>query len=149
DALRRRRARDAARVLRQGARGLRRGQGGVVKPDTKSALKGAVEDARDINVTLISVPAADAALEAHGALDWALHVFLSTTGVAVADGLAAQPRGPAQGLLVMGPDCRTAIIDGHALGLPNEVARGPIGIVGDSGTGVQEIAPLVHRFGGG
>jgi FdrA protein len=49
----------------------------------------------------------------------------------------------------MGPDCGTALLDGAALGFANRVRRGNVGIVGASGTGVQEVATLIHRFGGG
>lgn len=115
----------------------------------KSTLRGAVEEARDTNIAIISVPAQHAAREAHRALDWGLHVFLFSSGVSIEDELELKERAATQGLLVMGPDCGTAIIDGHPIGIANEVARGPIGIVGASGTGIQEVATLVHRFGGG
>jgi FdrA protein len=54
-----------------------------------------------------------------------------------------------RGLLVMGPDCGTAIVNGVPLGFANVVRRGPIGIVGASGTGIQEVTSLVDRYGGG
>ena len=53
------------------------------------------------------------------------------------------------GLLVMGPECGTAIINGVGLGFANRVRRGPIGVVGASGTGIQELTSLIHRLGGG
>ena len=42
----------------------------------------------------------------------------------------------ARGLLVMGPDCGTAIINGVPLGFANVVRRGGIGLVAASGTGL-------------
>jgi FdrA protein len=58
-------------------------------------------------------------------------------------------RASSQGLLVMGPDCGTAMIGGVALGFGNRVRRGPIGIVAAAGTGIQEVTSLIHRYGAG
>ncbi|MCB0032832.1 MAG: hypothetical protein KDE51_02340, partial [Anaerolineales bacterium] len=55
----------------------------------------------------------------------------------------------AKGLLVMGPDCGTAVINGIGLGFANHVRRGNIGVVGASGTGIQAITAEVHNLGGG
>ncbi|HSR13400.1 MAG TPA: hypothetical protein VLS90_18280, partial [Thermodesulfobacteriota bacterium] len=52
-------------------------------------------------------------------------------------------------LLVMGPDCGTAIIRGVPLGFANRVRRGKAGLVGASGTGLQEVAALLHQLGFG
>ena len=49
----------------------------------------------------------------------------------------------------MGPDCGTALIGGAGIGFANAVRRGPIGVVGGSGTGMQELTCLVHRAGSG
>jgi FdrA protein len=52
-------------------------------------------------------------------------------------------------LLVMGPDCGTALINGIGLGFANRVRRGPIGLVGASGTGLQAITARIHELGAG
>jgi hypothetical protein len=49
----------------------------------------------------------------------------------------------------MGPDCGTAIIDGIPLAFANVVRRGPIGVVGASGTGLQQVTMLIDRLGSG
>jgi FdrA protein len=49
----------------------------------------------------------------------------------------------------MGPDCGTAIINGVGLGFANRVRRGPIGLVGASGTGLQAVTSHIHNLGGG
>jgi FdrA protein len=54
-----------------------------------------------------------------------------------------------KGLLVMGPDCGTAIINGVGLGFANKVRRGTIGLVAGSGTGLQQVTARIHQFGGG
>ena len=101
------------------------------------------------NLALISVPGDYAAAEAMKALRLGLHVMLFSDNVALADEVALKRYAAAQGLLVMGPDCGTAIIDGVPLGFANAVRRGAVGVVGASGTGTQQVTSLVHRRGGG
>jgi len=55
----------------------------------------------------------------------------------------------ARGRLVMGPDCGTSLIGGTGIGFANRVRRGPVGVVGASGTGIQEFTSLVHQSGSG
>jgi succinyl-CoA synthetase alpha subunit len=50
---------------------------------------------------------------------------------------------------MLGPDCGTAIIGGVPLAFANVVPRGHIGLIGASGTGIQEVSCLVARAGGG
>jgi succinyl-CoA synthetase alpha subunit len=50
---------------------------------------------------------------------------------------------------MMGPDCGTAILNGKPLAFANVVRRGPIGIVGAAGTGIQEVSSCIDRLGGG
>jgi FdrA protein len=101
------------------------------------------------NVALIAVPGPYAALEAHQALSAGLHVFLFSDGVSLDDELALKLRARARGLFVMGPECGTAIIRGVGFGFANRVRRGAIGVVGASGTGIQEVTTLIHRLGAG
>ncbi len=101
------------------------------------------------NLALISVPGEYAAAEALKALRSGLHVMLFSAGVAEADEVALKQFAGANGLLVMGPDCGTAIINGVPLGFANVVRRGDIGCIGAAGTGLQEVTTLVHRHGAG
>jgi FdrA protein len=101
------------------------------------------------NLALISVPGDYAAAEAMKALRLGLHVMLFSDNVALADEVALKRYAKERGLLVMGPDCGTAIIDGVPLGFANAVRRGAVGVVGASGTGTQQVTSLVHRRGGG
>jgi FdrA protein len=101
------------------------------------------------NLTLISVPGAYAAAEARRALRRGLHVMLFSDNVSIEDEIALKDEAAARGLLVMGPDCGTAILNGVPLGFANVVRRGSIGLVGASGTGIQEVSSLVDRLGGG
>jgi FdrA protein len=101
------------------------------------------------SIALVSVPGPHAAAEAHQALSAGLHVFLFSDGVPLADEVRLKQRARARGLLVMGPECGTSILDGIGLGFANRVRRGPVGLVAASGTGLQEVTSLIHRLGSG
>jgi FdrA protein len=103
----------------------------------------------DARLAVISTPGPYAAAEAHQALSAGLHVFLFSDGVDLADEVALKRRAERLGLLVMGPECGTAIVSGVGLGFANRVRSGSIGLVGASGTGLQEVSTLVHRLGAG
>jgi FdrA protein len=101
------------------------------------------------NLALISVPGEFAAEEARKALRANLHVMVFSDNVSRADEKALKLEARERGLLMMGPDCGTAIIAGAPLGFANAVPRGSIGIVAASGTGLQEVACLIARAGAG
>lgn len=101
------------------------------------------------NLALISVPGRFAAGVAREALAAGLHVMLFSDNVPLDAEIELKRTAAARGLLLMGPDCGTAIIAGAGLGFANRVRRGTIGIVGAAGTGIQEVASLVHRGGAG
>ena len=103
----------------------------------------------ETNLVSIAVPGQYAAYTARQALDAGRHVFLFSDNVAVEDEIALKKHARERDLLLMGPDCGTAILAGVGLGFANRVRRGGIGIVGASGTGTQEISCLVHRAGQG
>ncbi|VFS56536.1 membrane protein FdrA [Kluyvera cryocrescens] len=101
------------------------------------------------NLAVISVNGLFAAREARQALQNGLNVMLFSDNVTIEDELALKQLAHEKGLLMMGPDCGTAMINGAALCFGNAVRRGNIGIVGASGTGSQELSVRIHDFGGG
>jgi succinyl-CoA synthetase alpha subunit len=101
------------------------------------------------NLVVISVPGTYAAREARKALEHGLNVFLFSDNVPVESELSLKEFARQQGLIVMGPDCGTAIIGGIGIGFANTVRRGPVGVIGASGTGIQEFTTLVHHAGSG
>ena len=103
----------------------------------------------EANLALISVPGTYAAREARMALRRGLHVMLFSDNVSIEDEISLKKEAVARGLLMMGPDCGTAILNGSPLGFANVCRHGGIGIVGASGTGIQEVSSLVHQLGGG
>jgi len=109
----------------------------------------AVAELPSAGLALISTPGAYATAEALKALKRRLHVFLFSDNVPVEEEIELKRLGRRKGLLVMGPDCGTAILDGVPLGFANAVRRGRIGLVGASGTGLQQVTCLIDRLGEG
>ena len=101
------------------------------------------------NFALISVPGDYAAAEAMKALHLGMHVMMFSDNVSPESELALKQYADAHDLMVMGPDCGTAIVNGVPLGFANVVRRGPIGVVGASGTGTQEVTVRIHQLGSG
>lgn len=101
------------------------------------------------NLVLVSVPGHYATAVADEALDLGKHVFLYSDNVPLAEEVALKQKARQKGLLVMGPDCGTAIINGVGLGFGNRVRPGRIGIVAASGTGLQAVSAEIHNLGGG
>jgi FdrA protein len=110
---------------------------------------GAAAHANDANVALISVPGASAFVEAMDALRAGLHVMVFSDNVPVEQEVALKAEGARRGLLVMGPDCGTAIVGGVGLGFANVVRPGPVGVVAASGTGAQQVCCLLADAGVG
>ncbi len=98
---------------------------------------------------LISVPGRYAAGAAREALNLGKNVFLYSDNVSLADEISLKETAASKGLLVMGPDCGTARVDGIGLGFANRVRTGRIGIVAASGTGLQTVLVGIHRLGCG
>lgn len=112
-------------------------------------LATAAADTPGANLAVIAVNGAYAAREARTALEAGLHVMLFSDNVDVEDEVALKRLAHDSGLLMMGPDCGTAVIGGVALCFANAVRPGNIGIVAASGTGSQEVSVRIHGFGGG
>jgi FdrA protein len=120
--------------------------GGDYRPKSLAAAVRQLPEARWV---LISVPGRYAAAVAGEALDLERNVFLYSDNVSLADETALKQKAAAKGLLVMGPDCGTAIVAGIGLGFANRVRPGPIGLVGASGTGLQHATARIHQLGSG
>lgn len=128
------------------------------KPKTQSSgvaawrprsIGAAVKATPDANLALISVPGEFAAAEARKALNRGLHVLMFSDNVSIADELSLKEHARELGLLMMGPDCGTAVIGGAPLAFANKLKRGRIGIIGASGTGTQEVSCLISEAGEG
>jgi FdrA protein len=98
---------------------------------------------------LVSVAGRYAAGVAREALRYGKHVFLFSDNVSVEDEISLKQMSAEKGLLVMGPDCGTAVVRGIGLGFANKCRFGPIGVVAAAGTGLQQVTSRVHQLGGG
>lgn len=112
-------------------------------------LAGALENNPSSNMVVISVNGQFAYREANQALDDGKHVMLFSDNVSIEEEKALKEKAHEKELLMMGPDCGTAIINGVGLCFANQVRSGDIGIVGASGTGSQEVSVQIHKHGYG
>jgi FdrA protein len=113
------------------------------------SIRSAVRRYPDATVAAISVPGPYAAAEARKAIERGLHVFMFSDNVELADEVELKRAAAARGLLMLGPDCGTAMLGGLPLAFVNNVRSGSMGLVGASGTGLQEVSCLIDAAGGG
>ncbi len=123
--------------------------GGMLQARRPRSLEEVARSHTQARIALISVPGMYAAMEAQQALRAGLHVFLFSDNVPLEDEIALKRLGSQRGLLVMGPDCGTARLNGVGLGFVNAVPDGPVGLVGASGTGMQQVMCLLAQRGYG
>ena len=143
---------EAARAaLEEAERGLAgpstRARSGGPQETAPRSIEMALTAQPEANLALISTPGEYAAAEALKALRLGLHVMLFSDNVAIEDEVLLKREAAQRGLLVMGPDCGTAIVGGVPLGFANAVRRGPIGVIGASGTGLQQVTSLIDQGG--
>ena len=112
-------------------------------------LEAGISHRPEANLAVFSIPGEYVTDEARKALEAGLNVFIFSSNVPLDEELELKQIGKSNSLLVMGPDCGTSIIGGLGIGFANAVRRGPIGVVGPSGTGLQEFTSQVHNAGGG
>lgn len=112
-------------------------------------LPSAIRQLGKPNFAIVSIPGKYAANEAMKAMQNQMHVLLFSDNVSIEEENRLKNYAVEHNLLMMGPDCGTAIINGAALGFANIVRRGDIGLVAAAGTGLQEVSVLIDRMGGG
>lgn len=113
------------------------------------SIEAALKTRSNANIAIISVSGKYAAIEAMNALKCGLHVMIFSDNVPKEKAFEVKKYGREHGLLVMGPGCGTAIINGAPLGFANAVNSGDIGVVSASGTGLQEVSCIISNTGGG
>ena len=113
------------------------------------SLEAAVKMLPEAQWVLVSVPGNYAASVAKEGLRHGKNIFLYSDNVSLEDEVALKKDASKKGLLVMGADCGTAIINEVGLGFANKVRRGPIGLIGASGTGLQQVTARIHQLGSG
>jgi succinyl-CoA synthetase alpha subunit len=101
----------------------------------------------ETNLALISVSGKYAAVEALKNLEEGKNVMIFSDNVSLEDERLLKNYAHERQLLVMGPDCGTAVVNGVGLGFSNAGKTGPVGIIGASGTGIQETYILLQKRG--
>jgi FdrA protein len=113
------------------------------------SLEAAAEMLPGASWVIISVAGRYASGVSREALRLGKHVHLFSDNVSVEEEIALKTQARELGLLVMGPDCGTAMVDGMGLAFANKIRRGSIGIVAAAGTGLQQVACRIHQLGSG
>ena len=112
-------------------------------------LSGALDSGIEANLALISTPGQFAVREARLSLERGLNVMVFSDNIPVEDEVMLKRLARERGLLMMGPDCGTAYLNGTPIAFANAVRHGSVGVVSASGTGLQEVAVLLDRAGYG
>jgi len=120
-----------------------------IESENFRTVEHAIDSLTGANLALFSVPGQFVKLDAAVALERGLNVMIFSDNVPIEDEIYLKRLAEQRDLLMMGPDCGTAIINGVPLAFANVVRRGDIGIVGASGTGIQEVSCLIDRYRGG
>ena len=113
------------------------------------SIESAIEHLPGANLALVSVPGQYAKEVVIPFLERGIHVHLFSDHVPLEDEIELKKMAAERGLLVMGPEAGTSIINGVAVAFANVVNRGPVGIVAAAGTGLQEVSVLISRAGSG
>lgn len=103
----------------------------------------------DPKLAVVSLPGKYAVREVKKLLRENCHVLLFSDNISCEDENTLKDMALERDLLMMGPDCGTAVINGVGLGFANKLQRGNIGLAAASGTGLQEVMSLISNFGGG
>ncbi len=113
------------------------------------SIESAVETMPEAGWVIVSVAGRYATAVTREALRLGKHVHLFSDNVSIENEIELKKEARELGLLVMGPDCGTAIVDGMGMAFANKVRKGPIGIVAAAGTGLQQVSSRIHQLNSG
>ncbi|MBN6054395.1 FdrA family protein [Nonomuraea sp. RK-328] len=125
------------------------GLAGAEGPAPRTTRSAAARAGEAAGVALVSVPGEHVLPEAVDAIEAGLDVMIFSDGVPVRQEVLLKRLAAERGVLVMGPDCGTAVIAGVGLGFANVLRPGPVGVVAASGTGAQQVTSLLDLAGTG
>jgi len=117
--------------------------------DVYKTLDSAIRERPETNFAIISIPGQYASREVRKALHKGLNVLLFSDNVPIEEEVEVKKLAAKLDLIVMGPDCGTAVINHVPLAFANVVSPGRIGLVAAAGTGLQEVICLIDRSGQG
>lgn len=140
---------EIADALEDSLKALAQGQQGGKRLLKSRSWRTAKQKLPNANLVLISIAGEYAAALADEALDDGCNVMMFSDNVSVEQERALKTKASGKGLIVMGPDCGTANIAGAPLAFANVAPKGAIGIIGASGTGIQELTSQITLAGQG
>jgi len=128
--------------------------GGFGDPPAPRTVRGAARAAPDAAAVLLSVPGSAVLGEALDAIGAGRHVMIFSDNVPLDHEITLKDAAGAAGVLVMGPDCGTAVIGGVGLGFANVLSHTAaasgtpaVGVIAASGTGAQHLTSLLDDAG--
>lgn len=127
-----------------------RAAGGLGDGPAPRSVRSAINARPDAPLVLLSVPGQHVLGEAMDAIAAGRHVMVFSDNVPLEHEIALKDAAREAGVLVMGPDCGTAIIGGVGLGFSNVLGEhdGPaVGVIAASGTGAQHLTSLLDDAG--
>lgn len=128
---------------------IRKSDANQTQDDKYFSIEAVAKNHKEAGIAIVSVPGVYATRVSRKALRQGLNVMIFSDNISLEDEISLKQEAHEKGLLVMGPDCGTSIINGKGLCFANAVRKGSIGVVAASGTGAQEVSVRVHDFGGG
>ncbi len=124
-------------------------KGGSEQEYQPRSIESAADMLPDAEWVIVSVAGRYATAVTREALRLRKHVHLFSDNVSVENEIELKKEARDLGLLVMGPDCGTAMVDGYGLAFANKIRKGPIGIVAAAGTGLQQVATRILQLNSG
>lgn len=140
-------ARDGALAALEAALGARAHTGESL--DQPPLTTGSALRSRPAGLVMVSVPGENAFAEAVDAVQAGSSVVIFSDNMPVEQEVALKALAAERDVLVMGPDCGTAVVGGVGLGFANVVEPGPVSLVAASGTGAQQLMALLDAAGVG
>ena len=114
-----------------------------------TSLASALDSFSNANIASLSIPGQFVKEIATELLEKKLHLFVFSDHVSLDDEIYLKNLALEKNVLFMGPEAGTSILSGNVFGFGNRIRKGSVGIIGASGTGIQESTTLLDLFGEG
>ena len=112
-------------------------------------LSSALDSFSNANIASLSIPGQFVKEMAVELINKQLNLFVFSDHVPLEDEIYLKNLALENNVLFMGPEAGTSILNGTVFGFGNRVRKGSIGIIGASGTGIQESSTMIDLFGEG
>ena len=114
-----------------------------------TSLASALDAFSDANIASLSIPGQFVKEMATELINKQLNLFVFSDHVPLEDEIYLKNLALENNVLFMGPEAGTSILNGTVFGFGNKVRKGSVGIIGASGTGIQESSTMIDLFGEG